>query len=96
MRDWLAVVVPLGLLFLLLQGWLEPWDARLTDPWFVEAGRTLPIDDRIRLVEVDDQSLADLKAQGHEQATIPWVGPYGFYNKQCGARIDRVFWRYEK
>lgn len=40
--------------------------------------------------------LADLKAQGHEQAIIPWVGPYGFYNKQCGARIDRVFWRYEK
>ncbi|ODT64507.1 hypothetical protein ABS71_13170 [bacterium SCN 62-11] len=40
--------------------------------------------------------LADLKAQGHEQAIIPWVGPYGFYNKQCGARIDRVFWRYQK
>lgn len=40
--------------------------------------------------------LADLKAQGHEQAIIPWVGPYGFYNKQCGAHIDRVFWRYEK
>lgn len=40
--------------------------------------------------------LADLKAQGHEQAIIPWVGPYGFYHKQCGARIDRVFWRYEK
>jgi adenylate cyclase len=62
MRDWLAVVVPVGLLLLLLQGWLEPWDARLTDPWFIEAGRSLPIDDRIRLVEVDDQSLADLKA----------------------------------
>ena len=40
--------------------------------------------------------LADLKRQGHEQAIIPWVGPYGFYSKQCGARIDRVFWRYEK
>lgn len=40
--------------------------------------------------------LVDLKSQGHEQAIIPWVGPYGFYNKQCGARIDRVFWRYEK
>ncbi|MFN8609256.1 MAG: GNAT family N-acetyltransferase [Vulcanimicrobiota bacterium] len=39
--------------------------------------------------------LADLKAQGHPQAIIPWVGPYGFYSKQCGARIDRVFWRYQ-
>jgi mycothiol synthase len=39
--------------------------------------------------------LADLKAQGHPEAIIPWVGPYGFYSKQCGARIDRVFWRYE-
>lgn len=40
--------------------------------------------------------LADLKAQGHRSAIIPWVGPYAFYSNQCGARIDRVFWRYEK
>ncbi|MBS2040993.1 GNAT family N-acetyltransferase [bacterium] len=39
--------------------------------------------------------LADLKAQGHPEAVIPWVGPYAFYSKQCGARIERVFWRYE-
>ena len=40
--------------------------------------------------------LQDLKAQGLAQAIIPWVGPYGFYSHHCGARIDRVFWRYEK
>ena len=40
--------------------------------------------------------LADLKAQGLTRAIIPWVGPYGFYSHHCGARIDRVFWRYEK
>jgi len=38
--------------------------------------------------------LSDIKAQGHAQAIIPWVGPYRFYSNQCGARIDRVFWRY--
>lgn len=62
MRDWLAVMVPVGLLLLVGQIWLAPWDARLTDPWFVEVSQRLPIDDRIRLVEVDDQSLSDLKA----------------------------------
>lgn len=40
--------------------------------------------------------LEDLKEQGHAVAIIPWVGPYGFYAQHCGARIDRVFWRYEK
>lgn len=40
--------------------------------------------------------LADLKNQGLHSAIIPWVGPYGFYSHHCGARIDRVFWRYEK
>jgi ribosomal protein S18 acetylase RimI-like enzyme len=40
--------------------------------------------------------LRDLHEQGLEQAIIPWVGPYGFYSHHCGARIDRVFWRYEK
>lgn len=62
MRDWLAVFVPLGLLLLVVQGWLKPWDARLTDPWFVEVGHHLPIDERIRLVAVDDSSLSELKA----------------------------------
>lgn len=62
MRDWLAVSVPVGLLLLAVHGWLAPWDARLTDPWFVEVGHHLKIDERIRLVEVDDQSLGELKA----------------------------------
>ncbi|MBN9414854.1 hypothetical protein ABS71_21330 [bacterium SCN 62-11] len=62
MRDWLAVFVPVALLMLIGQMWLTPWDARLTDPWFVQASRGLKVDDRIRLVEIDDQSLEDLKA----------------------------------
>ncbi len=62
MRDWLAVTVPVGLLLLAVKGWLAPWDARLTDPWFVDVAHHLKVDDRIRLVEVDDQSLSDLKA----------------------------------
>ena len=40
--------------------------------------------------------LADLQAQGRSHCTIPWVGPYGFYARHAGARLDRVFWRYEK
>ena len=40
--------------------------------------------------------LIDLKAQGLDHAVIPWVGPVGFYNRTVDARIDRVFYRYEK
>jgi predicted N-acetyltransferase YhbS len=40
--------------------------------------------------------LADIKAQGHRLAIIPWVGPHGFYLHYAGARIARVFWRYRK
>ena len=40
--------------------------------------------------------LYDLQQQGRQACTIPWVGPYGFYSRHCGACIDRVFWRYEK
>lgn len=40
--------------------------------------------------------LADIKAQGHRRAIIPWVGPYGFYLHYAGAKITRVFWRYRK
>ncbi len=40
--------------------------------------------------------LHDMQQQGHERCTIPWVGPYGFYARACGARIDRVFYRLEK
>jgi GNAT superfamily N-acetyltransferase len=40
--------------------------------------------------------LADIKAQGHRRAIIPWVGPYGFYLHHAGAKIVRVFWRYRK
>lgn len=40
--------------------------------------------------------LEDLRGQGLARCTIPWVGPWRFYARQCGATIDRVFWRYEK
>lgn len=40
--------------------------------------------------------LHDQKEQGHEKATIPWVGPVGFYAHHAGAVIARVFHRFEK
>lgn len=40
--------------------------------------------------------LQDFQAQGLRRCTIPWVGPFRFYLRQCGATIDRVFWRYER
>lgn len=40
--------------------------------------------------------LQDFQAQGLERCTIPWVGPFRFYARACGAFIERVFWRYEK
>ncbi len=42
------------------------------------------------------RSLEDLRRMGFKQAIIPWVGPVGFYFKNCNARIDRVFWRMRK
>jgi len=40
--------------------------------------------------------LADMKEQGLKKSTIPWVAPVGFYSHYANARIDRVFWRFEK
>jgi GNAT superfamily N-acetyltransferase len=40
--------------------------------------------------------LQDMKMRGYESSTIPWVGPVSFYSHFAGARISRVFWRYEK
>lgn len=40
--------------------------------------------------------LKDLKEMGQESAVIPWVGPIDFYAHHANARVDRVFWRYEK
>ena len=40
--------------------------------------------------------LRDLAEQGRDRAIIPWVGPVRFYAKRCAARIDRVFWIWEK
>jgi ribosomal protein S18 acetylase RimI-like enzyme len=40
--------------------------------------------------------LRDLRAQGRERATIPWVAPVGFYAHYAGAAVSRVFHRFEK
>ncbi len=40
--------------------------------------------------------LDDLKRQGLAEATIPWVGPIGFYSRYAGAVVSRTFYRYEK
>ena len=40
--------------------------------------------------------LRDMKAWGQKTSVIPWVGPIDFYAHHANARVDRVFWRYEK
>ncbi|MBN1900498.1 GNAT family N-acetyltransferase [Candidatus Sumerlaeota bacterium] len=40
--------------------------------------------------------LQDIALLGHRRAIIPWVGPVRFYDKVCGAVIDRVFWTWSK
>ncbi|MFW5821712.1 MAG: GNAT family N-acetyltransferase [Bacteroidota bacterium] len=40
--------------------------------------------------------LDDMKKKGYEHSVIPWVGPVSFYSHYAGAKISRVFWRYEK
>lgn len=40
--------------------------------------------------------LKDLMDEGNQQAIIPWVGPIAFYAHYAGARVERVFWRFEK
>lgn len=40
--------------------------------------------------------LRDMRDAGRRQAVIPWVGPLAFYAHHAGARIQRVFHRFEK
>ena len=40
--------------------------------------------------------LADMNAAGLKESIIPWVGPIPFYSNYSNARVQRVFWRYEK
>ena len=37
-----------------------------------------------------------MKNMGFKQSIIPWVGPIAFYSNYADAKVDRVFWRYEK
>ncbi len=40
--------------------------------------------------------LKDMKEMGFVKAIIPWVGPIPFYMLYANAKVERVFWRYEK
>lgn len=40
--------------------------------------------------------LQDMKEMGLSHSIIPWVGPIDFYAWHANARVDRVFWRFEK
>ncbi len=40
--------------------------------------------------------LRDMRQEGLPNAIIPWVGPIPFYAFHANAKVDRVFWRYEK
>ena len=40
--------------------------------------------------------LQDMKDWELETSVIPWVGPIRFYSYYANARVERVFWRYEK
>lgn len=40
--------------------------------------------------------LADLQKQGYKESIIPWVAPIPFYVNYANAKVNRVFWRYEK
>ena len=40
--------------------------------------------------------LNDMKEMGLSHSIIPWVGPIDFYAWHANAKVDRVFWRYEK
>ncbi|MFH1737390.1 MAG: GNAT family N-acetyltransferase [bacterium] len=40
--------------------------------------------------------LADIRAQGHTESIIPWVGPIPFYLNTVNAHVYRVFWVYMK
>jgi mycothiol synthase len=37
-----------------------------------------------------------MKEMGFVKAIIPWVGPIPFYMYHADAKMDRIFWRYEK
>ncbi len=40
--------------------------------------------------------LKDMNRMGYRKAIIPWVAPIAFYAHHAKAKIDRVFWRFEK
>lgn len=65
-------------------GWFGPMG---TDP----AARNLGLG-RVLL----RRCLTDLRAAGQHTAQIAWAGPFAFYARTVGARLDRIFWLYRK
>ena len=64
--------------------------------WFGPMG-TLPSQQRHGIGAVLlKRCLTDIAAGGHLSAQIAWTGPVRFYARAVGARIDRVFWVYDK
>jgi mycothiol synthase len=64
--------------------------------WFGPMG-TLPSEQRHGIGAVLlRRCLADIRRDGHASAQIAWTGPVRFYARAVAARIDRVFWVYEK
>ena len=58
----LAAVVGVAAVVGLADRWLKPWDARISDGWFLNPQRQVRVDDRICLVLIDDKSRDALKA----------------------------------
>ena len=46
--------------------------------------------------EIKNLHRLDLRNLGYKKSIIPWVGPIGFYFKEVGAEVERVFWNYRK
>lgn len=64
--------------------------------WFGPTG-TVPQEQRSGIgTALLRRCLADIATAGHASAQIAWVGPVRFYARAVGARIDRVFWLYQK
>lgn len=67
-----------------------------TLPWFGPMGTT----NRARGKGIGGillkRCLQDLHNKGFSSAIIPWVGPIGFYFREVGAVVERIFWNYVK
>lgn len=61
-KVWLLVLGAVAGLLALASPILEPWEERLADHRYRGSNRSVPLDERIQLVLIDDKSLENLKA----------------------------------